>query len=365
MDFPRQWWVAGALAACLGATFSATGWGQNVAVRGQVEDPTGGALAGVTVVLSQNNQKVTETSANLQGKFSVSVPPGEYAMEVSAPSFAPRTETIQVRAGMGPLTVVLDLAPLAQSLEVQEALETVSPDPDRNLSATVLTAEDLLDLPEDEDDLTQILQELAGDGPEGQGEMIVDGFAGGQLPPRDQIQEIRINQNPFTSEFSQPGHSRIEVITRAGTGELHGNLSFNFRDDVLNARQALADTKPPYQQRNFRANLGGPIIRNRLTGSLFVRRSDEEESDSLQAITPEGLISSAVVHPTSRWEVNARSQYKLAEGHTLDFSVMGSGRAKQPGGRGDHAAGPGFRRKHEPVPAAIPGNRRAVLVRAQ
>lgn len=317
------------------ASLGASGWAQSVPVRGQVEDPTGGALAGVTVVFSQNNQKVAEARANLQGEFSVSVPPGEYQMEVAAASFAPHTETIEVRAGMGPLQVVLHLAPLTQSLDVQEAIETVSPDPDRNLSATVLTAEDLLDLPEDEDDLTQIIQELAGDGPEGEAEMIVDGFAGGQLPPRDQIQEIRINQNPFTSEFSRPGHSRVEVITRAGTGELHGNLSFNFRDGALNARQALADSKPPYQQRTFRANLGGPIIRNRLTGSLFVRRSDEAESDSIQALTPEGLISSAVVHPTSRWEVNGRVQYKLAERHTLDFSAERQGRERNNQGVGE------------------------------
>ena len=331
MSIWRQWWVAGALSACL----SAAGWAQSVPVRGQVEDPTGGALAGVTVVLSQNNQTVAETNANLQGGFSVSVPPGEYQMEVSTPSFASRTETIEVRAEMGPITVVLDLAPLAQSVEVQEAIETVSPDPDRNLSATVLTAEDLLDLPEDEDELAQIIQELAGDGPEGEAEMIVDGFTGGQLPPRDQIQEIRINQNPFSTEFSRPGHNRVEVITRAGTGELHGNLSFNFRDAALNARQALADTKPSSQQRTFRVNLGGPIIRNRLTGSLFVRRSDEEESDSIQAITPEGLISSAVVQPTSRWEVNARAQYSLTERHTLNLSVMGSGRERNNQGVGE------------------------------
>ena len=331
MSIWRQWWVAGALSACL----SAAGWAQSVAVRGQVEDPTEGALAGVTVVFSQNNQTVTETSTNLQGEFSVSVPPGGYQMEVSAASFAPRMETIEVRAGMGPITVVLDLAPLTQSVEVQEAIETVSPEPDRNLSATVLTAEDLLDLPEDEDELTEILQELAGDGPDGTAELIVDGFAGGQMPSRDEIQEIRINRNPFTSEFARHGRGRVEIVTRAGTGELHGNLSFNFRDDVLNARQALADTKPPYQQRNFRANLGGPVIRNRLTASLFVRRSDEEESDSIQAITPEGLISSAVVHPTSRWEVHGRGQYKLAERHTLDFGVMDSGRERNNQGVGE------------------------------
>ena len=331
MQLLRQWLAAFGLAAFLGAS----GWAQNVTVRGQVEDPTGGALAGVTVVFSQNNQTVTETNANLQGEFSASLPAGEYQLEVSAASFAPHRASIEVRVGMEPLRMVLDLAPLAQSVEVDETPATVSPEPDQNLSATILTAEDLLDLPEDEDELAQIIQELAGDGPDGTAELIVDGFAGGQMPSRDEIQEIRINRNPFTSEFARHGRGRVEIVTRAGTGALHGNLSFNFRDEALNARNALADTRPPYQQRNFRANLGGPVIRNRLTASLFVRRSDEEESDSIQAITPEGLLSSAVVHPTSRWEVHGRGQYKLAEAHTLDFGVMGSGRERNNQGVGE------------------------------
>ena len=224
-------------------------------MSGQVIDSTGGWLVGVSVVLIQNNQQVAEDNTDLQGEFQLAVPPGEYEIVVSAPSFAAQTRTIEVRPEMRPLAVTLELAPLAQSLEVEETPATVSPEPDRNLSATILTADDLLDLPEEPEELTQILQELAGDGPEGLADLIVDGFAGGRMPPRDQIQEIRINRNPFTSEFGRHGRGRIEIVTRAGTGELHGNLSFNFRDEALNARQALADTRPPYQQRSFRTSL--------------------------------------------------------------------------------------------------------------
>ena len=331
MSIWRQWSAAAALTVFL----SATGWAQEVEVSGQVTDPTGGWLAGVSIVLIQNNQQVAETNADLQGEFRLTVAPGEYEMEVFAPSFTAYAERIQARAGMEPLTVVLELAPLAQSVEVEDSMLMVSPEPERNLSATILTAEDMLDLPEDEDELAQVLQELAGDGPDGMAELIVDGFAGGRLPPRDQIQEIRINRNPFTSEFSRHGRGRVEIVTRAGTGQLRGNVSFNFRDEALNARNALADTKPPYQQRSFRANLGGPVIANRLSATFSMRRSDEEESDSIQAITPEGLISSALVRPTNRWEVEGRAQYKLAELHTLDFSHRRDGRERNNQGVGE------------------------------
>ena len=317
MTLGRKCSVAAALLAFLCTVVQA----QNVEVSGEVIDPTGGWLAGVSVVLYQGTEQVAEARTDLQGGFRLAVPAGDYRIEVAAPSFSPYTEAITVRSGMAPLAVTLELAPLAQSLEVQETPATVSPEPDQNLSATVLTAEDLLDLPEAPEELEQVLQELAGDGPDGMAELVVDGMAGGRMPSRDQIQEIRINRNPFTSEFSRHGRGRVEIVTRAGTGEWHGNLSFNFRDEALNARQALTDQKPPYQQRSFRANLGGPIIANRLSGTVSLERSNEDESDAIQALTPEGLFSRAVVRPTSEWDVEGRLQYKLAERHTLDFSA--------------------------------------------
>jgi hypothetical protein len=322
-------------AAVLSACFTVPGWAQNVEVRGEVTDPTGGSLPGVSVTLHQENQEIARTTTNLQGEFRLIAPQGEYRIAVSAPSFAAHEDMIEVRAGMAVLSVMLELAPLAQSLEVQEVPQTVSPEPDQNLSATVLTAEDLLVLPEDPEELTQILQELAGDSPDGAAELIVDGFAGGRMPSRDQIQEIRINRNPFTSEFSRHGRGRVEIVTRAGTGQLHGNLSFNFRDEALNARQALTNEKPPYQQRSFRASLGGPVISNRLSATSSVERSDEEESDAIQAVTPDGLFSQAVVRPTNEWEVDGRVQYKLAERHTLDFSAEHSREENQNQGVGE------------------------------
>ncbi|MGH9783888.1 MAG: carboxypeptidase regulatory-like domain-containing protein, partial [Terriglobia bacterium] len=331
MNFLRRAFVTVALIGGLGLV----SWAQNVTLSGHVLDPTGGAVAGASVQLLQGNQQVAETSTDLEGDFRLTVPPGEYRIEMAAPNFARHSEAVAVRLGMAVLSVTLELAALQQALEVQEQPATVSLEPDQNLSATVLTAEDLLDLPEDPGELAAVLQELAGESPDGASEMIVDGFTGGRLPSRDQIQEVRINRNPFSSEFSRPGRGRVEIVTRAGTGELHGNLSFNFRDDALNARQALADSKPPYQQRSFRANLGGPILRNRLTGTVSLMRSEEEESDSLHAITPEGLLSSAVVRPQNRWEVEGRLQYKLAERHTLDFGGERSSRRRENQGVGE------------------------------
>ncbi|MGI8640691.1 MAG: hypothetical protein ACR2MG_12200 [Pyrinomonadaceae bacterium] len=44
------------------------------------------------------------------------------------------------------------------------------------------------------------------------GEIFIEGFSGGRLPPRDTIREIRINQNPFSSGYDRLGLGRIEIL---------------------------------------------------------------------------------------------------------------------------------------------------------
>ena len=72
----------------------------------------------------------------------------------------------------------------------------MSTDPNQNANATVLKDKDLDALPDDPDELEAALQAMAGTaaGPDG-GQINIDGFTGGQMPPKEAIREIRINQN--------------------------------------------------------------------------------------------------------------------------------------------------------------------------
>ena len=74
---------------------------------------------------------------------------------------------------------------------------------------------DLEALSDDPDELSNELSALAGPsaGPNG-GQIYIDGFTGGQLPPKSAIREIRINQNPFSAEFDKIGYGRIEILTK-------------------------------------------------------------------------------------------------------------------------------------------------------
>ena len=102
-------------------------------------------------------------------------------------------------------------------------------------AATVIKGKDLDALSDDPDELSSELTALAGPaaGPNG-GQIYVDGFTGGQLPPKSSIREIRINQNPFSAQYDKLGYGRVEVFTKPGTDKYHGNLSVQGGDNVFN-----------------------------------------------------------------------------------------------------------------------------------
>src|SRR5690606_41346456 len=121
--------------------------------------------------------------------------------------------------------------------EVEVSDDQISTDPNSNLSATVLSEKELDALPDDPDQLEQALQALAGPaaGPNG-GQIYIDGFTGGQMPPKESIREIRINQNPFSAEYDRLGFGRIEIVTRPGTDSWRGSFFGNFNDCRPNCR---------------------------------------------------------------------------------------------------------------------------------
>src|SRR5712691_691029 len=98
------------------------------------------------------------------------------------------------------------------------------------------------------------------------------------------------HNNPFSAEFSGVGFARTEIVTKAGTGNFHGNTNFLFRDAPLNARNPFALTRPPYQQRNFNSSFSGPIIANKFTLNMNFRDNENTVSDTVLAILPTGRL---------------------------------------------------------------------------
>ena len=123
----------------------------------------------------------------------------------------------------------------------------------------------------------------------------VDGFSNGQIPPKEAIRGVRINQNPYSAENEYPGWGGIEIFTQPGSDKWHGGASFNFNDESLNSRNPYALVRAPYQQRAFNGNLTGPIVPKRASFSFYMGRYGSESN----AIVNATVLDSVSLRPAT------------------------------------------------------------------
>src|SRR5919206_2338390 len=250
-------------------------------LRGQVLDELGGAIVGASVTVIDGKGVEKSVVTNDAGTYTISrLAPGKYTVRATNAGFAmSETPDVEIVSGK-PLQfdITLKVAIEEQKVTVATDNRELSTEPENNAGAVVLKDADLDALPDDPDDLAAALQALAGPsaGPNG-GQIFVDGFTGGRLPPRASIREIRIHSNPFSAEYDRLGFGRIEILTRPGTDRYRGQLSFNFNDDALNARNPFATTRPPIQTRQYGGNFGGPIQKKK--ASFFVDFDKRDVND--------------------------------------------------------------------------------------
>jgi hypothetical protein len=292
-------WIARVIFFCGLLASSSTVCAQSVApLRGQVLDDNGAAISGARVTLVASDGKKRTTTANANGEFTISNSlPGTYTLNVEFKGFDSYIEeSVQVPAA-SPLKITLTVAPIKAETTVTADNSGINVEPDQNMSAIVLDEKMIMDLlPDNEDDMLEFLQALAGpaaggaSGGQGGAQIYIDGFPGGRLPPRESILQIRINQNPLSAEYAHPGAGRIEIITKPGTEQWHSSVGFNFRDSALDARNATALTTPGLFSRRYSFTLSGPIIKKRV--SFFFNGEDRTvDSDAIvNAITLNGPL---------------------------------------------------------------------------
>ena len=159
-----------------------------------------------------------------------------------------------------------------------------------------------------------------GAGPNG-GSIYIDGFSGGQLPPKESIREIRINQNPFSAEFDRLGFGRIEILTKPGSDRFRGTLSSTTATALQFPQPVRLQNKPDFSNRMFSGNIGGPINKK---ASFFVdfnrRKITTTRSSTPSTSTPPPCCaehSEAVVTPNTRTTIAPRIDYQLTTNNTL------------------------------------------------
>jgi hypothetical protein len=322
MKLIRSVLILGAILIASSSTLLAQGVGS---IGGQVTDSLGAIVVGATVTAVAADGKQKQVVTTSRGDFTITgLAPGKYTVKAIAPKFALyENADVDVTAGdKSDLIVVLTVAGLAENVDVNTG-EQVSTDPNENKSATVLKDKDLEALPDDPDELAAALQAMAGAGagPDG-GQINIDGFAGGRMPPKEAIREIRINQNPFSAEYDRIGFGRIDILTKPGFDKWRGSVDFRFNDESLNSRNPFALNRAPSQTRNFGGFLSGPISAKKSSFFLDFNQSSNDQNAVIGAdiLTPAGTfgrVDQEVRVPSRRLSISPRFDYAINDKNTL------------------------------------------------
>jgi hypothetical protein len=299
------------------------------ALRGQVTDPSGAVVIGAAITVTAGDGSTHKISSDKQGNYIIrGLPAGTAKVSAAATGFSPykMMDVIIVAGQAHELDISLGIAVKQEQVTVESKTTTLDVNPANNTSSTVLRGQDLDALSDDPDELEQDLLALAGPsaGPNG-GQIYIDSFSDGTLPPKSAIREVRINQNPFSAQYDRPGSGRVEVFTRPGSDKWHGQVMFNENNSIFNSRNPYVLTSiPPYHSERYSGNVSGAF---RKKGSVFFNAEcrDINETAAVDAtgLGPNGMandptpITQAPLVPQTRTNVSGRADWQLAPSNTL------------------------------------------------
>lgn len=270
-----------------------------------VVDQTGAALitAAVTVVDESGAERTAQVDA--RGQVTVAgLPLGAVTIRVQADAFQTFEGPLTLKRGANGITVTLPLAGLAEEVVVQ----TDANDPSGQAFTNTLSEQEIAELPDDPDELEQVLMQMAGPG----ATMRINGFRGGRLPPKNQIQQVRFRMNSYAADRHEAGGGfGIEITTKPGMDGWRGMTNFGFRDETLNARNAFAPTLGAEQYRRFGFNLDGPLVKGKTSLAINVDGNANYDSQTVNALTPSGTVSDSVRRPSDDMSATVRVDHQL------------------------------------------------------
>jgi hypothetical protein len=312
-------------------------------LSGKVIDQTGAVIPQATITVTGPNGKPISATTDQAGAFAIhGLPPGTYAVIATAQGFAPlKKDAVTLPAGQTQsLNLALEIQTQEEKVEVQSEPGTQL-DVSSSSSAGSLTikGKDLEALSDDPDELQSELQALAGPsaGPNG-GQIYIDGFTGGQLPPKSAIREIRVNQNPFSAQYDKLGYGRIEIFTKPGSDKYHGQFMFNDNNAVLNSRNPYVPTKPDYNSEIFDGNFGGPLGK-KASFFLDAQRRNMNEFSAINATILDSSfnpvqVQESIANPRTRTNFSPRLDYQISASNTLTARYQITHETSQNGGLG-------------------------------
>ncbi|MCX6544961.1 MAG: TonB-dependent receptor [Acidobacteria bacterium] len=283
-------------------------------------------LAVVTVTGSESltqSAAIPPTSTNGVGIAVVEgLPEGRYTIHVEFPGFDPvDVRDVRVRGAETRRRITLRIKKLDQEITVRRDRQSSSLDPAGSAFSTVLTRDQIDALPDDPDEMAEVLKAMAPPG----SVIRVDGFTGGRLPHKSQIRSIRLPRLDMFAAQNHGGMSGmmfIDIMTMPGNGPIRGSVDVHFLDDAFNARNPFTTTKPQEQLRQYGASLSGTITPNKTSFSLNGGGSSQYTSPNLLAVLPSGsTVTDTLRQPRDAYNFSARLDHALTRDHAMRLSV--------------------------------------------
>ncbi|HKT52657.1 MAG TPA: carboxypeptidase regulatory-like domain-containing protein, partial [Candidatus Angelobacter sp.] len=293
-------------------------------LHGQVLDPTGAVIPNADITIKSENGRTVKAKSDGMGSYTIkNLTPGKYSLTVSEKGFRPNVQDVDVAAGQDKkLNFTLEVFVEEEHVDVQSDAARVNVNPESNSNSLVLSGKDLDALSDDPDELQSELQALAGPsaGPNG-GQIYIDGFTGGQLPPKSSIREIRINQNPFSAQYDKMGYGRIEIFTKPGTDQFHGQFFVNDNHSIFDTRNPFSPEKPDFDSQIYNGNISGPITKK---SSFFfsAQRRNIDEVSVVNAVVLDPSFNQVrftqnVANPRVRTSIGPRFDFQFGPNNTL------------------------------------------------
>jgi hypothetical protein len=279
------------------ATPLASGQAITATLAGRVVDTSGGSISNAKVTIVSGATGFTRTvQTSDSGEYTIpALPPGEYTVSAEFAGFGKQSKNVVLQVGqVAELDLSLTPGGVAEKVEVAVTSELV--EPTRTEVSTVITERQIMNLPVNGREFIDFAllspAVTIGDTTAGNTDVIVEpvtklSFAGQNIhynfiavdgaddistasgiqrgtPPQESVQEFRVINTDYSTEFGRATAGIVNIITRSGTNEWHGTLYEYFRNDKMDAINLLQATGAHVLRQNqFGAAIGGPLRKDK------------------------------------------------------------------------------------------------------
>ena len=299
---------------------------QAVVVSGTVQDQSGAVVPGVAVtLLTDAGTVVQSTTTDGSGAFRFErVAAGPYALRATFEGFKPASSRLRVSTrSPGSQKLVLFVADINQDITVSNGASQVDTSASNNVDAIGVDQAMLEKLPVFDQDYVGTIARFLDAGSSGTGgvTLVVNGMEVSALRvSASAVQQIKINQDPYSAEYSRPGRGRIDILTKPGGQAFQGELNLIGRDAQLDARNAFAPTKPPERKHIMEGVFGGPLGHGDKTSFLISASDQQDDQQALVfALGPFGTITDAVPQPNRQSLVSFNVTRQISDKTTISI----------------------------------------------